>query len=176
LLPLCQKTWLDLFDRVPLVLLRKAEDVFAVRPLPAAFLVDVEGTVTQWHPTSDALLEALFHFDVAARRAGVDSRQIFYWSNAPLELADKGNGGLERRWRSNAHKPFCTPPEAFKKHGHSTVVVGDQYLTDGLLAWRYGFSFALVSAPQVRPLWPRLQLAIGSLIAGLFFRHANGKV
>jgi hypothetical protein len=67
-----------------------------------------------------------------------------------------------------ARKPWRT---AYVRHyPRPFVVVGDQVLTDGLLAWRLGGDFVEWSDPAPMPLWPRWQRRAGALIAPLIFK------
>ena len=158
--------------RTPLLALDEAEDVFELQPQPMALLVDVEGTLTEFVPSQRSVTEALARFDELAVRNGLDRRRLRYLSNAGLAKGGRWPG-MPIRLHCRAHKPFFNPPEEFRSYGPRTIVVGDQYLTDGLLAWRFGFSFALVSARGERPAWPRIQLAVGRALSGLFFRPTH---
>ncbi len=160
-------------ERVPLLLLEKPENVFDLHPSPAAVLVDLEGTLTEFSPPPSSVIEALSQFDEAATQNGLPLSKIHYVTNANLGEIKDSCPALSGRFHPAAHKPFFTPPHEFQLRGHRTVVVGDQYLTDGLLAWRFGFSFALVRTNGHEPAWPRLQLFIGRKLAHVFFRSAE---
>ena len=55
-----------------------------------------------------------------------------------------------------------------------TVVVGDQPLTDGLLAWRLRVPLILATGCSSRePPWPRLMRVIGYLLLPLFFKEVS---
>lgn len=86
------------------------------------------------------------HFDEVATQKGLDLPRLHYVANADLEGEGTGWGAMALRFHRRARKPFFTPPEEVRRHGHGVAVVGDQYLTDRLLAWRLGFAFGLVSA------------------------------
>jgi hypothetical protein len=160
--------------RVPLLELDDAEKVFQLQPQPMALLVDVEGTLTEFAPSRLSVVEALARFDEVAVRNGLDLRRLHYLTNAGL--AEGGRWpGMPVRLHRRAHKPFSSPPEQFQSYGYRTVVVGDQYLTDGLLAWRFGFSFGLVSARRQQPAWPQIQLAVGRAVSRLFFQTVHGR-
>jgi hypothetical protein len=55
------------------------------------------------------------------------------------------------------------------------VVVGDQMLTDGLLARRLGYSFLHYRHPQPAPVGPRVLDGIGQLARPLILRHLSGR-
>lgn len=73
---------------------------------------------------------------------------------------------------SSAGKPLRTAPyQGFPRPG---VVVGDQVVTDGLLALRLGYAFVLYGTPAgAVPLGPRLMGAGGQLLRPLLFRRAR---
>jgi len=160
-------------SRAPLLLLENPENVFDLRPTPAALLVDVEGTLTEFSPSRGSVIEALKRFDEVARRNSVDLRRVHYITNADFKEFGVQYPDFAARVHPHARKPFFAPPEEFRRYGNDTVVVGDQYLTDGLLAWRFGFSFALVRTSVDQPTWPRVQRAIGRVLALVFFKVAE---
>ncbi len=157
-------------EQVPLLLIEKAENVFDLRPPAAAVLVDLEGTLTEFCPCPNSVIQALVRFDEAAARKGLHLNRVHYVTNADVGELSFPYPALSERFHPLARKPFFTPPEEFRQYGCRTVVVGDQYLTDGLLAWRLGFSFALVEAPGRKPAWPRLQVSVGRKLSRLFFK------
>jgi hypothetical protein len=157
--------------RVPLIFLDRAESVFDLRPIPEALLVDLEGTLTGFCPSRGAVVEAVGRFDELATRNGLDLRRVHYVTNAGMEEPDAQK--MSGRVHVNARKPFFSPPMEFESHARVTTVVGDQYLTDGLMAWRFGFSFGLVRAWGDQPNWPRMQLYLGRILLRLFFRSTK---
>ncbi len=159
-----------LHPRVPFLRLDKPEHVFDLQLPSVALLVDLEGTLTEFSPSPRSVIEAMKYFDEVAARNGVDLKYLHYVTNADLKEGGARWPAMPARLHFNARKPFFNPPSEFLKHGQTTIVLGDQYFTDGLLAWRFGFSFALVSAMGQRPLWPRIQLFIGHMLARLFFK------
>ena len=103
------------------------------------------------------------------QRNGLDLHRLHYVTNANLKGFGDQCGGILARIHPDALKPFFTPPPEFRLQAYDTVVVGDQYLTDGLLAWRFGFSFALVGASSHQPAWPRAQRFVGRALSPVFF-------
>jgi len=151
-------------------LLEKPENVFSLEPTPAALLVDLEGTLTVFSPSRSSVIEALTHFEEVAAENGLDRRRLHYVTNAAFHGLTSRCPGISARLHTRAHKPFFTPPAQFQLYGQATVVVGDQYLTDGLLAWRFGFSFGLIRTSEHQLFWPHMQLSVGQLLSPLFFR------
>jgi len=161
--------------RIPLLVLNKAEHVFVLEPTPAALLVDLEGTLTEFNPSPHSVINALACFDGVARQNGLDLRLLHYVTNADLGGFCNLCHEFSARLHLRACKPFFTPPREFQLYGHGTFVVGDQYLTDGLLAWRFGFSFGLVKTSATQPLWPRVQLRVGQAVSHLFCKLPEPK-
>ena len=157
--------------RTPLFLLENPEKVFELRPAPSALLVDLEGTLTEFCPPRSSVLKAVAAFDQVAVRNGLDLRLLHYITNSNLKEFGAECHVISARLHTHANKPFFTPPEEFHLLGNRTVVVGDQYLTDGLLAWRFGFSFGYVLASPHQPVWPRIQLFVGRILCPLFLKQ-----
>src|SRR6266851_5798106 len=141
-------------SRAPLLLLKRAEDVFKLCPSPEALLVDLEGTLTTFSPSLNSVISAIADFDVVAKQNGLDLNRIHYVTNATLKGFETQGVEYAPRVHTRAHKPFFTPPEEFCRLRHETIVVGDQYLTDGLMAYRHGLSFGLVKRSGRQPTWP----------------------
>lgn len=156
-------------DRVPLFRIQSAERVFRLGATPEALLVDVEGTLTGFSPSGRVVVESLARFDRIAGCAGLDLRYLHYVTNADFEQSGAAWAGVYGRFHCRARKPLFAPGDEFRLGGRRTLVVGDQYLTDGLLAWRFGFSFALVESVERRPTWPRAQFYVGQVMSRLFF-------
>jgi hypothetical protein len=156
--------------RVPILLFEKAEDIFRLQPLPKAAIVDIEGTLTEFGPSTGLVIQAILHFDQVALRNGFVNC-IHYVTNTSF------NGNqcptISQRFHPSALKPFFAPPKELLFYGRDTLVVGDQYLTDGLLAWLNGFSFALTKPRGHSPIWPRIQRSMGWIVSQLFFRRTT---
>jgi predicted HAD superfamily phosphohydrolase YqeG len=158
-----------LLHRVPLLVLRAPQDIFNLRPGPTALLVDIEGTLTDFCPSDKAMNEAIASFDQVATQHGLSLSRLHYITNAHLERFVIHHPEISNRFHTNAHKPFFNLVEEFTRNDRKMVVLGDEYLTDGLLAWRLGFSFALVRGMWHQPLWPRVQQSLGHFLSQVFF-------
>jgi hypothetical protein len=77
--------------------------------------------------------------------------------------------GIDVSYLVSARKPVRTA--AYRRLPLPGVVIGDQVMTDGLLARRLGYSFLHYRHPQPGPLGPRLLDAVGELARPLMFRH-----
>lgn len=73
---------------------------------------------------------------------------------------------------ASAGKPLRTAPyQSFPRPG---VVIGDQVVTDGILARRLGYTFVQYGVPAgAVPLGPRLMGAWGQMLRPLLFRRAG---
>jgi predicted HAD superfamily phosphohydrolase YqeG len=160
-----------LLRRAPLFVLQRPEDAFRIVPQPLALVVDLEGTLTAFDPALAAVMRAIRSFDRVAAANGIDADSVHYVSNASIDRFNTLSNGDLARIHLRACKPFFTPPDELISHGRATVVIGDEYLTDGITAWRFGLSFGLVR-PVAMPLWPKFQRLMGSCIAPVFFERA----
>jgi predicted HAD superfamily phosphohydrolase YqeG len=156
--------------RIRIVTADRPDDVFKIVSSPRALIVDLEGTLTGFAPTLDSLSEAAAHFDALAQQHGVDLTCVHYVSNAKIIGDSKIQSELFPRVHCRAHKPFFSPPAEVRACGSNAVVIGDQFLTDGLLAWRYGFSFCVIAPSRSEPAWPRIQRKIGQIVLHWLFR------
>lgn len=154
------------------LLFEKPERIFKIRPVPAGLLVDLEGTLTEFSPVQDSVANAVLGFDNVAADNGFDMNQVHYVTNANFGGLQTHLPTIAHRIHTRAHKPFFKLPNQLPDR--NVVVLGDQYLTDGLLAWRHGFVFGLVRRAGRLPVWPRTMLLVGRAVSCLFFRMAEG--
>jgi predicted HAD superfamily phosphohydrolase YqeG len=76
--------------------------------------------------------------------------------------------GIEVSYLASASKPMRTAPYA--RLPVPGVVVGDQVLTDGILASRLNFSFLHYRPPLRTPIRPRLLEVCGEPVRRVMFR------
>jgi predicted HAD superfamily phosphohydrolase YqeG len=130
---------------------------------------DVEPLVAAWDGTQAALDDGIARvLDNVRAIPGV--RAVCFATNSarqPSKLPDVP--GVEVSYLVSARKPARTAPYA--RLPLPGVVVGDQVMTDGMLARRLGYSFLHYRHPQPGPLGPRLLDAVGELARPLMFRH-----
>lgn len=134
----------------------------AARRRPSLVLLDAEPYVARWLTGQD-------HLD-----AGV-ARLADRWSSQPVLIVTNSDrvvssDVLPPHWGqvSLARKPFTrlhVPPGA--------VVVGDQPLMDGLLAWRYRATFVRVPLPAGAPWWAQTSHLVFSPLSRLWLRPAR---
>jgi predicted HAD superfamily phosphohydrolase YqeG len=132
-------------------------------------VLDIEPLVAAWDGTQDALDEGIARvLDQVAAVPGV--RAVCFATNSarqPSALPDIP--GIDVSYLVSARKPTRTAPYA--RLPLPGVVVGDQVMTDGMLARRLGYSFLHYRHPQPGPLGPRLLDGFGQLARPLMFRH-----
>jgi hypothetical protein len=136
---------------------------------PATLVVDVEPGIARWSSQAAAFsegVEALRH-TVVRHSPTVDAVILATNSRSPRASIAAGDSprievipGAGKPWRTRylANRP------------RPILVVGDQVVTDGLLAWRLGAPFAHWRASGPAPWWPRVQGVFGRLLAPLLFR------
>jgi predicted HAD superfamily phosphohydrolase YqeG len=159
------------FTRSPLHVARSWGDALdTVRTLcPAAVVADVEPLIAHWSSAEAELVRGIRR--LRSELAAVPSvRAVALVSNSRRILPP--GLVLEQGWtyRSRARKPWALG--GLSSLPRPICVVGDQILTDGLLALRLGAPFVHVPQP-VEPWWPRWQSRAGRLVARLAFRAAT---
>ncbi len=135
-------------------------------------IFDVEPLVAYWDSGQEALDQGIAL--VLSQLAGMPGVQVVcFATNSVRRPATVPDGaGMRVVYLASAGKPLRTARyESFPKPG---VVVGDQLATDGLLAWRLGYSFVQYRPPSGDvPAGPRLMDGVGRLVRPLFFTRAG---
>jgi predicted HAD superfamily phosphohydrolase YqeG len=132
-------------------------------------LLDIEPLVASWDGTQDALDTGIARvLDQVAAVPGV--RAVCFATNSarrPSVLPQVR--GIDVSYIASAGKPLRTAPYA--RLPRPGVVIGDQVLTDGVLARRLGYAFLHYRHPQPAPIGPRLLDQGGKLVRSLLFRR-----
>ena len=136
-------------------------------------LIDLENTVVPYgaataKASTIVLLERLtLDFELG--------RFIFVTNSSDAELVDLVGQVTGCNVISRAHKPFTSRRRIAAAAAASAdpgLVLGDQILTDGILAWRLGCPFIQYQLERTgEPAWPRIMRAAGNLLAPLFFKE-----
>jgi predicted HAD superfamily phosphohydrolase YqeG len=132
-------------------------------------VIDIEPFVAVWDGTSEALDRGIDQVaDLVASVRGV--RVVCFATNsARRPTALPCMPGVDVTYIVSAGKPVrLTQYARLPRPG---VVVGDQVLTDGLLARRLGYGFLHYRPAQRAPTGPRVLDGIGQLARPLIFRH-----
>jgi predicted HAD superfamily phosphohydrolase YqeG len=132
-------------------------------------IIDIEPLVAYWDGSQEALDSGLTRvLDKVAASEGV--RVVCFATNsARLPSAEPRSAKVSVVYLASARKPVQIRPYlAFPRSG---VVIGDQILTDGVLARRLRYAF-LHYCPSLAgaPLGPQLLSRSGSLLRPLLFR------
>jgi predicted HAD superfamily phosphohydrolase YqeG len=132
-------------------------------------VLDIEPLVAAWDGTQDALDEGIARVLDQVSAVPVVRAVCFATNSARQPSALPDIPGIDVSYLVSARKPARTAPYA--RLPLPGVVVGDQVMTDGLLARRLGYSFLHYRHPQPAPLGPRLLDGFGRLARPLMFRH-----
>jgi predicted HAD superfamily phosphohydrolase YqeG len=133
-------------------------------------IIDIEPIVARWNAPSAAFTRGAVAFQEGVRYHARTVRHVVFASNADRPRPTlRAVPGLHTHVIPSARKPWridylssLPPPVA---------VVGDQLLTDGLLAWRIGARFFHWQPVGPMPWWPKLQSVAGRILAQVFFRE-----
>ena len=131
-------------------------------------IVDIEPLVAYWNSAQDELDQGV---DSIIRKFAIipGLRVVCFATNSARQLSTIPQcAGLQVKYLASAGKPLRTSAYlGFPKPG---AVVGDQILTDGMLARRLGFTF-LHCTPSLTgtPLGPQLLNRFGNLLRPLIF-------
>jgi len=156
--------------RTPRLIVRDRDTVLAavVALQPATLVVDVQPFVAPWGSSSDAMMSGAVALCEYLADATPTLRTLVFATNARSAI---GQQLREERPRvtfvSAAHKPWRTTYLAGAPR--PVVVLGDQILTDGLLAFRLHGRFLHWRAHGRIPWWPRVQEMIGGLLVRFMF-------
>jgi predicted HAD superfamily phosphohydrolase YqeG len=131
-------------------------------------ILDIEPVVAVWNGSQQALDEGLAL--VARQQAEVPGLAVvcFATNSARLPSSIPKIPGIRMEYVAGARKPVRTAPyQGLPRPG---VVIGDQVMTDGLLARRLGFTF-LHYRPRIArmPPGPLLLYGLGELLRPLVF-------
>jgi predicted HAD superfamily phosphohydrolase YqeG len=141
-----------------------------VAALGARTLVfDVEPLVTTWDGTPEALDRGIDQVvDLAATIPGV--RVVCFATNSARRPSVLPRvPGVDVTYIVSASKPVRLAQ--YERLPRPGVVVGDQVMTDGLLARRLGYGFLHYRPAQRAPAGPRVLDGIGQLARPLVFRR-----
>lgn len=132
-------------------------------------VLDVEPLVAGWDTDADQLRRGVD--EAVALLAEVPGLEVVgFATNSLRKLTGVASG--EAFFINAARKPLLTRP--YRDLPKPGVLIGDQLLTDGLLAWRLGFAFAHVHHLEARrPLGPAIMRQLGRPLRSLLFRRPS---
>ncbi len=140
---------------------------------PATLLIDIEPFVAAWRTDGEALLAGL-HEQLHRCATIASVREVVFVTNSDRNPASAiPSMPFPVSYISRARKPFLDLSR-FGSLERPLVVIGDQVLTDGLMAWRLNALFLQVPLPARISLGVRAQASLGRIVAKLFFRRLVG--
>lgn len=141
---------------------------FLADQTPACVIFDVEPLVSFWnHGPADLESGVARVLDEVAALPSV--RMVAFATNSERRpAAALTREGLDIRYVAYAGKPFRS--KGYRDLPKPGIVVGDQVATDGLLAWRLGYTFLRYRpAPSTIPAGPRVMGYVGRPFERLLF-------
>jgi predicted HAD superfamily phosphohydrolase YqeG len=133
-------------------------------------IFDIEPLVAWWDSSRDALDQGIAR--VLSQVAAVPGLLVvcFATNSARRPSVVPDGAGIRVIYLASAGKPLHTA--AYRQLPRPGVVIGDQVLTDGMLARRLGYTFLHYTPEQsASPLGPRLLSRSGDLARPLLFPH-----
>lgn len=136
---------------------------------PRTVVVDVEPMVASWE-TGTTELELGVALILGELIAVASVEQIVFATNSSRRLAVTApTPRVSVAYLAGAFKPLRI--RAYRDLPLPGVVVGDQVATDGLLAWRLGYTFVRYRPAVARAPWgPRLMRYLGIPLTPILFR------
>jgi hypothetical protein len=135
-------------------------------------VIDVEPMVTPWDTDHAALATGVERVIDLLATAGLGLTTLAFATNSLRELPSlPERAPLAVSYRAGARKPTRTA--TYRELPRPGVVIGDQVLTDGLLAWRLGYTFLHFRPDGLRrPVGPRLMHLLGVPLGRLLFTRS----
>lgn len=135
-------------------------------------VLDVEPLLASWNSDSERLRQGL-ETALAALAAVSSLERVFFLTNSRRPAPPEAVPAHRAIYTSRASKPWRLA--ALHDTAGPIAVIGDQALTDGLLAWRLRKRGAVFFHVETMggPAWPRLQAVIGRPFAVLIFRDES---
>ena len=133
-------------------------------------ILDIEPLVAPWNSGPESLDRGLARVLGQVRQISTVRAVVFSTNSARRPSAVPSGDGLQVRYLASAGKPLRTAP--YRDLPRPGAVIGDQLPTDGLLAYRLGYTF-LHYAPHLArvPAGPKLMHGWGQLVRPLLFRR-----
>lgn len=131
-------------------------------------IFDIEPLVAWWGSGQQALDDGIAKVLAEIEQAPEVRVVVFATNSARRPSVIPPVPGVRVSYLATAEKPLRTAP--YRDLPRPGAVIGDQVPTDGLLAWRLGFTFMHWDPPLPgAPLRPRLMRQVGRLVRPLFF-------
>jgi hypothetical protein len=147
--------------RTPILRCTTPQSFRSVNKGSGTAIIDVEPIVSHWKQNQEDLDRGLR--SVLAKLADIP---LVFVTNSDRSPSNECTGRAVT-FISKARKPFTRLPANMAY----SAVIGDQILTDGLLAWRYQTLYIQTPLPPGTPLGICVQRFIGNLLIHLMFRE-----
>jgi predicted HAD superfamily phosphohydrolase YqeG len=133
-------------------------------------IFDVEPLVAPWQGSQESLDQGIARILGDIRTVPSVRAVVFATNSARRPSAVPACDGLQVRYLASAEKPLRTAP--YRDLPRPGAVAGDQLPTDGILAYRLGFTF-LHYMPELAgvPLGPAFMHRWGKLVRPVLFRR-----
>lgn len=155
-----------MFHRVPLhnvSSLDEVADFVTAQPDAQVLIFDADNTLAPQGIPPD-------HFSLLVDGA-IDRFQAHPAVNRVIVLTNGPERGVARI-TSRGNKPWTTRRRLALQGESRIVVIGDQVLTDGLLAWRFGATFLHLVIDEAGEATRQATMrGIGKVVTALFFRN-----
>jgi hypothetical protein len=156
-----------------------AADLLAHAPAEL-LLSDVDPAVAGWGADAHALYRGFARVEFLIRDLLPHDAQLVWTTNTTRIAGQLGDPPHHTpafsRLLLGARKPRLSVLRRelpALRHRQHVVVVGDQWLIDGLLAWRLGARFVLWKDSRPSPWWAKLQLAAGLVLIRPWHRRVR---
>jgi predicted HAD superfamily phosphohydrolase YqeG len=131
---------------------------------------DIEPLVAPWNSSQQDLDSGITQVLGQARRVPSVRAVVFATNSARHPSAAPDGTGLQVRYLASADKPLRTAP--YRDLPRPGAVIGDQLPTDGILAYRLGYTFLHYAPPTAGvPIGPRFMHRWGQLVRPVLFRR-----
>jgi predicted HAD superfamily phosphohydrolase YqeG len=133
-------------------------------------IFDVEPLVAPWNSSQQALDRGLAEVLSQVRTVPSLRAVVFATNSARRPSAVPASSGLQVSYLASADKPLRTAP--YRDLPRPGAVVGDQFPTDGILAYRLGYTFLLYAPPMTGvPAGPKFMHRWGQVVRPVLFRR-----
>ena len=151
----------------------KAEAFALIADLePRTLVFDVEPFIAYRDTEDDVLDRGVEDFVTQVMGISCVQTLVFATNSNRTPARMTAHPGVRVIYLSSALKPFRTQP--FQDLPKPGLVVGDQTATDGVLAYRLGYTFIRYRTTHMRlPLGPRLMGVVGIPFRHLLFRDSR---
>jgi predicted HAD superfamily phosphohydrolase YqeG len=131
-------------------------------------IFDIEPLVAPWNSSQQALDCGIAQVLSQVRTVPSVRAVVFSTNSARRPSAVPASSGLLVRYLASADKPLRTAP--YRDLPQPGAVIGDQLPTDGVLAYRLGYTFLHYTPPMTGvPIGPKFMHRWGQLIRPVLF-------